>query len=180
MTQCLAKLLAKSKTHEVTDMVAVLDADVAVVKSDAIISEDLKEELKAAVRPLENTPDQLKDWHPGSDEKALDLVHPSLFPLFYSRTRVLPTGSIDLRDCAESCNEGEVVPIPKDEKVRVRGLNASLRQFSLRQVKFWSKRFQWLPCDVQFAEDDKVKITTTLTTYTLFITRSCISSSRIS
>lgn len=74
---CLAGLRAKAKTHEVTDMVAVLDADVAVVKSDAITSEDPKEELKAAVRPLENVPDQLKDWHPGFDEKVLDLVYPS-------------------------------------------------------------------------------------------------------
>ena len=81
-------------------MVAVLDADVAVVMSDAIIPEDLKEELKAAVRPLENVPDQLKDWRPGSDEKVLDLVHPSSFPL-YCYTRVLSTGSVGLKDCRE-------------------------------------------------------------------------------
>jgi len=80
-------------------MVAVLGADVAVVKSDATISEHLKEELKATVRPLENVSDQLKDWHPGSDEKVLDLVHLSLFPLLCGCTRVLPTGSVGLKDC---------------------------------------------------------------------------------
>jgi hypothetical protein len=136
-------------------MVAMLDADVAVAKSDARSS--LKT-LKATVGPLENVPDQLKDWHPGFDEKVLDLVYPSLFPL-YGRTRVLPTSSVGLRDRAESCNKDEVVPILKDEEVKVQRLDASLRQLSLRQVKFWSKRFQWLPCDVQFDEGGKVKIT---------------------
>lgn len=42
---CLAGLRAKAKTHEVTDMVAVLDADVAVVKSDA------RSSLKTLRRP---------------------------------------------------------------------------------------------------------------------------------
>lgn len=125
----------------------------------AIISEDPKEELEATVRPLENVPDQLKDWHPGFDEKVLDLAYPSLFPLLCSRTRVLPTGSVGLRDRAESCNKDEVAPILKDEEVKVQRLNASLRQLSLGQVKFWSMRFQWLLYDVQFAEGDKVKIT---------------------
>ena len=36
--------------------------------------------------PLESVPDSEKDWHPGSDGKVLDLVHPSLFPVIYGLT----------------------------------------------------------------------------------------------
>ncbi|OCL02456.1 hypothetical protein AOQ84DRAFT_182162 [Glonium stellatum] len=155
---CITELQDKAKMHEDTGMVAVLDADVAVVKSDTIIPEDLKGELKAAVEPLEKVPDRLKDWHPGSDEKVLDLVHPSLFPLLYGRSRVLPIGRVGLKDCVESCGKGEVVPVPKDEDVKIKHINSSINPRNVGTVKFWSKRFQWLPCDVEFAEDDKVKI----------------------
>lgn len=154
---CLAELQEKAKKHK--DFVAILDSDVAVVKSDSMISTDLKEELQLAVKPLENIPDRLKDWHPGSGDKVLDLVHPSLFPLVYGRSRILRNGIVGLKDCVESCGKGEVVPVPQDDDARVQYLNASLRMSSLGNVKFWSKRFQWLPCSVQFADEEDVKIT---------------------
>lgn len=35
---------------------------------------------------LEDVPEDEKDWHPGSDGRVLDLVHPSLYPVVYGRT----------------------------------------------------------------------------------------------
>ena len=140
-------------------MVAVLDADVAVVKSDARSSlKTLKKSLKQPLDLSKMSRINLKTSIPDLMRKFWTLCIPLYFRSC-GRTRVLPTGSVGLRDCAESCNKGEVVPILKDEEVKVQRLNANLRQLSLRQVKFWSKRFQWLPCDVQFVEGDKVKIT---------------------
>ncbi|RQM06044.1 hypothetical protein DH86_00002346, partial [Scytalidium sp. 3C] len=44
-----------------------------VVKSDSAVPLELKESLKRKVQVLENIPDIYKDYHPGSDEKVLDL-----------------------------------------------------------------------------------------------------------
>ena len=69
----------------------------------------------AAVAPLENVSEALKDWHPGSDGKVLDLLHPSLFPLVYGRSRILNQSEIGVEDCLESCGAGEIVPEPAGE-----------------------------------------------------------------
>ncbi|KAJ5265833.1 hypothetical protein N7524_006851 [Penicillium chrysogenum] len=50
----------------------------APVKSDSQIDASLQQALKAAVRPLKNIPEGQKDYHPGSDDRVVDLVHPSL------------------------------------------------------------------------------------------------------
>jgi hypothetical protein len=52
-----------------------------VWQSDALIDDELWSRLREAVRVLEDVPDAERDWHPGSDEQVLDLVHPSLFCL---------------------------------------------------------------------------------------------------
>jgi hypothetical protein len=52
-----------------------------VWQSDVLIDDDLRSRLREAVRVLEDVPDAERDWHPGSDEQVLDLVHPSLFCL---------------------------------------------------------------------------------------------------
>ncbi|KAH9842496.1 uncharacterized protein C8Q71DRAFT_205298 [Rhodofomes roseus] len=55
-------------------------------QSDQLIPASLKSALVSAIAPLESVPDSEKDWHPGSDGKVLDLVHPSLYPVVYGRT----------------------------------------------------------------------------------------------
>ncbi|WP_424215005.1 DUF4246 domain-containing protein [Streptomyces sp. BI20] len=52
-----------------------------VWQSDALLDDDLRARLRAAVRVLEQVPEAERDWHPGSDGQVLDLVHPSLFCL---------------------------------------------------------------------------------------------------
>ena len=52
-----------------------------VWQSDTLIDDELRSRLRAAVRVLEDVPDAERDWHPGSNEQVLDLVHPSLFCL---------------------------------------------------------------------------------------------------
>jgi hypothetical protein len=52
-----------------------------VWQSDVLIDDELRSRLREAVRVVEDVPDAERDWHPGSDEQVLDLVHPSLFCL---------------------------------------------------------------------------------------------------
>ena len=124
-----------------------------VVKSDTTVSPDLKAELRIACKSLEDIPTSLKDWHPGSDDKVLDLVHPSLFPLIYGRSRVLPTGEVGLQDCTEYIGKGEVVKPPASSDTEenlsyLYGFSGNAR------TKYWSQDFQWLPCDVELPKRD--------------------------
>lgn len=68
-----------------------------VWQSDALIDEELRSRLRAAVRVLEDVPEAERDWHPGSDRQVLDLVHPSLFCLVraVSRPDDAPWPSLD-------------------------------------------------------------------------------------
>ena len=74
--------------------------------------------------------DAEKDWHPGSDNQVLDLVHPSLYPIVYGRTFIkdLQTGKC------------EVSKPPDDASYYV------------------SQKFQWLPSDFVVAEDGTVTL----------------------
>jgi Protein of unknown function (DUF4246) len=155
-TQSIAELQHKAKLHVDTDIVSVVDATANVAKSDTLVSKDLRDALKKAVAPLENVPDRYKDWHPGSDNKVLDLVHPSLFQLVYGRSRVVTDGKVGVDDCAKWVGKGDVIPVPADEDLQQS--TSGLRYHRNQEGLFWSKQFQWLPCDVQFAEGDAVKI----------------------
>ena len=115
-----------------------------VVKSDSIVPESLKLELQAAIAKLEDVPADQKDWHPGSNGKVLDLVHPSLYPLVYGRTRVLESGKTSLEDCIARCGEGQTTQIPSQDEVAQRTiLNKNLNAYS--------RKYQWLPCEVDIS-----------------------------
>lgn len=77
-------------------MIPTLDFKAAVIKSDTAVSSELKAALRTAAARLEDIPDRLKDWRPGSKGRVLDLVHPSLFPLVYGRSRTPSSGVFDL------------------------------------------------------------------------------------
>lgn len=52
-----------------------------------IIPEETRQLLLLQVAKLENVPLAEKDWHPGSNQQVLDLVHPSLFCFVKGVTR---------------------------------------------------------------------------------------------
>lgn len=60
---------------------AEMSAVDGVWQSDTLVDDGLRDRLRAAVRVLEQVPEAEKDWHPGSNGRVLDLVHPSLFCL---------------------------------------------------------------------------------------------------
>ncbi|KAL1870237.1 hypothetical protein Daus18300_005302 [Diaporthe australafricana] len=141
---CLAELRDKARRFEKTGRILVLDSGSTVSKSDQRVPESLRKELKDAVRPLLEQPDAEKDWHPGSDDKVLNFVHPSLFPLVYGRTKVLKNGGkVPLDFSSADPTEGaEIAPL---------NAGAVLEKNIHREM--WSQKFQWLPCEVEFTED---------------------------
>ena len=128
-----------------------------VVKSDTAVSTELKTALQDAVKVFQNkVPERLKDWHPGSEEKVWDLVHPSLFPLIYGRTRVLDNGeTTTLEDCIELCGQGEIVKVPPEaETVESRIGKQTRRLYWRAHYRPFSAKFQWLPCEVDISSEE--------------------------
>ncbi|KAH6903211.1 hypothetical protein BKA70DRAFT_1514913 [Coprinopsis sp. MPI-PUGE-AT-0042] len=119
-TECIAELRHRAKTFKDSPNGAVFVYNGDVFKSDSAVSEKVRLALEEHVRPLEDVPGKLKDWHPGSDGKVLDLVHPSLFPLIYGKTKVLPVGAKVTSLLAQDCGK----------------------------TPAYSTKFQWLPCEV--------------------------------
>ncbi|KAH9914457.1 uncharacterized protein B0H18DRAFT_1125496 [Fomitopsis serialis] len=94
----------------------------------AVYSSQQHADLISAIAPLESVPDSKKDWHPGSDGKVLDLVHPSLYPVVYGRTTA--------RGAQEPLQPRATDIIPM----------------------YRSERFQWLPSEFRVQEDGSVHL----------------------
>ncbi|SPO01603.1 uncharacterized protein DNG_04276 [Cephalotrichum gorgonifer] len=131
---CIQELRDKAKASRNTGRVNVLDAEIAIVKSDTAVSEPVRQALRENVKRLEDVPDHLKDWHPGSNGLVLDLVHPSLFPVVYGLTRALPDGEkLPLDGCIGYTCKGTIIPVPTDPRY---------------EKQNWGSH-QWLPSDVK-------------------------------
>lgn len=146
----------KAELYEKTGLVAVFDYSAAAIKSDSLVPPELAAELQAAVRVLEDVPDHQKDWHPGSNEQVLDLVHPSLWPLIYGQSRILTDRTIGVSDCLDYCGVGEVIPKVDKPVIEQSSPGYYFRQQEDKTPNL-SHRFQWLPCNVML-EGSKAKI----------------------
>ncbi|KAI1351910.1 hypothetical protein F5Y01DRAFT_324779 [Xylaria sp. FL0043] len=143
---CIRELRDKVQGYQNAGLLSILDAEVEVVKSDSVIPSSLLDLLKAGVQPLEDVPDHQKDWHPRSDGKVLDLLHPSLFPMVYGTSRVLPYGKVPLRGCAKLSGNGETYDMLKGTP-----------WYSLRPALIDST--QWLPSDMAWGPAGSTRIT---------------------
>ncbi|KGQ09595.1 hypothetical protein BBAD15_g5071 [Beauveria bassiana D1-5] len=154
----IAELRAKADLYQETGLIPVMDYSACAIKSDSLMSDALVQRLKAAVAPLEDVPDAAKDWHPGSNNKVLDLVHPSLFPVIYGRTRVLPNRTIGVADCLAHAGTG--IPLPtlgQKKKQRNPDDRRHRRSTDDQDDIELSTNYQWLPCDVEL-KDGKATI----------------------
>ncbi|KAG7664424.1 uncharacterized protein J8A68_002027 [[Candida] subhashii] len=106
-----------------------------IVYSDQVINDDLKTELKSGVGKLIKSFGENLDYHPGSNNQVLDLVHPSLFPLQYEKTPILDGDEVKLASY-------------RDE---IKCAKRAVDEYGV------SKTFQWIPA-VFKKENDKFKI----------------------
>lgn len=148
---CIDELRYKAELFKKCGYVHVYHGD--VVQSDVAIPSELEALLKAAVASLENVPESKKDWHPGSEQQVLDLVHPSLFPLVYGLSKILPDTTINLDDCVKKCGQGEVLPIPPEDNSETFTITKFTRGEDPVHYAAYSRKFQWLPCDVDISGD---------------------------
>jgi hypothetical protein len=143
VTQYIDELREQAAGALSNNFTEVMEANASAFFSDKCVSLETKMALRSAAAPLEDVPNDKKDWHPGSDGKVLDLVHPSLCPLMYGKSKYLPAGIVPLRDCAGCTGQGDTVPIP----------TLSIHAFD------YSTKHQWLPCEVLVSASGEAKIT---------------------
>ncbi|RVD89867.1 uncharacterized protein DFL_000855 [Arthrobotrys flagrans] len=144
-----------------------IEPDIDVVwRADGLIDEEVRQELINAVAVLENVPEEKRDWHPGTDNTVLDLVHPSLWPIIYGR-------SVDISEKTIECPPAALIPgnynnfgeeddeynsdDPIDESewnvdTHSRVVTASAAN---RYMSGFSKKFCWLPSEFEVSADGK-------------------------
>lgn len=134
--------------------------DPGVVKSDTVIPSELQQALREAVRPLQDVPEDQKDYHPGSDNKVVDLVHPSLFPVIYGRSCILTDKTIGLDDYLDDAGQAKPLSTPPEHQSTTHLHDSDImpRRWRYRDLGPYSRKFQWMPCDIEFADGDECRI----------------------
>ena len=110
-----------------------------------MVPEHVREALIRAIAPLEDIPENEKDWDTASDGQVLDLVHPSLYPLAFGQTRILPAAISGLSDCLDRYGEGKVFAMPDYNEVE----NEETDIMNGRIMHLRSALFQWLPSNFE-------------------------------
>ena len=153
----VVELQHKAKIYQ-RQVPMVVAYDPGVVKADNILSCELKDRLKEAVKPLENIDESRKDWHPGSNDQVLDLVHPSLFPVNYGKTRIVSDRLLGLADAVAASGSGIVLSNPVAKRMRTRKF---ADWDTDDESDYWdrciSKNFQWLPCEFRFDQNGRLR-----------------------
>lgn len=90
---------------------------------------------------LENIPEEEKDFHPGSDNLVVDLLHPSLYCFVQDKSKLVNTETISKDFLPENCPT--VVEIPANRPW-------------LKPVKKPSGKYRWLPSEVRFDKNNSL------------------------
>ncbi|KAH7355962.1 hypothetical protein BKA66DRAFT_574864 [Pyrenochaeta sp. MPI-SDFR-AT-0127] len=157
---CIEELRSKARYYEKTGIIPTLDACASVVKSDSLVSADLQDALRRAFDRLKADHQASPDWHPNSNDMVQDLVHPSMYPLVYGRSRVFQEECVGLTDAIEKwAGKGEVIPKEVDDwNERRDGYRYGVGSGDV-PPNYWSYTYQWLPANASFQENGSVKFT---------------------
>ncbi|EPQ56986.1 hypothetical protein GLOTRDRAFT_120376 [Gloeophyllum trabeum ATCC 11539] len=115
-----------------------------VYQSYGLIPSELRAALLDGSRVLESVPDAEKDWHPGSNNQVLDLIHPSLHCFRIGKTLVRnpETGKLYVPSFDEYMLMREDLDLGM---YRIQGQRYSL-----------SEQHQWLPTDFIISQTGEV------------------------
>ncbi|KAJ2346536.1 hypothetical protein GGF43_004964, partial [Coemansia sp. RSA 2618] len=144
---------------------AKLSAVENVWVSDSLIDEDTTAELKRYAAVLEDVPEKDRDYHPNTNNQVLNLVHPSLYPLIYARSRLLsqpipsPAAAVDLKTFGE--HPGSLEKWHAAVKEHWKGEDGESVFYvpsGGSATSFTSEKFCWLPTEFRVGDDGDVTI----------------------
>lgn len=137
--QLLAQI-GEQERYEASPVDGVYSSDSIVAPETLALFLELAEELQRT------TP---RDFHPGSGEQVVDIVHPSLYPLAAGVSRVRERPALSLEESWRDRRGGLGLPaLPRCPAPPGEVLN---------DVSF-SKQFQWLPAEFHVQADSTVHI----------------------
>ncbi|KAL4932551.1 DUF4246 domain-containing protein [Aspergillus undulatus] len=140
---CLQELQDKARQFDRDGRLVVFNTSSGVCKSDTAISSDLKSQLSDSVDLLSHQAIRQK-----SESAVVNLVDPSLFPLVYGRTKILVGGQSCGMDEDSWSSRSKEGPVVSELPQLVKG-GSTWSWGGGRYI--WSSKFQWLPCEVEFA-----------------------------
>jgi hypothetical protein len=123
--------------------------------------------LRQAFTQLQADQASNPDWHPNTNEIVQDLVHPSMYPLVYGRSRFLPEEVVGVEDAVDKwAGKGDVIPQraewdqePAESAGGAYGVNDTNVGGLAIHRSYWSTTYQWLPANVKFTPDGGVRFT---------------------
>ena len=138
--QCVEEVKYYVQAFYGTGIVPAIDG--GVVKSDVLVPGILLHAIQKAAAALRR--DYFKE-STSEDGIVSNVLDPHLFAFSWERTRFIKYGRpMTLSDCLDRCGDGALLWQPPEdhcvEKARYRYPNNMA----------WSRRFQWLPFDVDF------------------------------
>ncbi|KAK3311855.1 hypothetical protein B0H66DRAFT_584262 [Apodospora peruviana] len=148
---CVAELKAKAEFFKNTGLIYTLNGNrvneypepktftvgktLTVIKSDTVVSSDLHHDQ--ASEP---------DWHPWTNEMVQDLIHPSMYPFVYDRSKFIHREVVRVSNAIEKWSGKGDVP-SRDSEESADGA----------PDVYWSEKYQWLPANLSFQVDSTVK-----------------------
>jgi hypothetical protein len=124
------------------------------------VTEELQKALCDAFDTLKADHAASPDWHPNSNDMVQDLVHPSMYPLVYGRTRVFPEECVNVKDAITRwAGKGTIIPKDDEATAPEREHRANKCNSDMVTRSYWSDTYQWLPANVAFQENGHVKFT---------------------
>ncbi|KAK4151114.1 hypothetical protein C8A00DRAFT_36248 [Chaetomidium leptoderma] len=163
---CILELRRKAKHFEHTGIIPTLDATFSIAKSDVLVPSELHSALRKAFVRLQADQASNPDWHPNTGKTVQDLVHPSMYPLVYGRSRFFPEEVVGVEDAVDKwAGKGEVIPRrpewgeeSTERTGRSHGVGAVIGGSDIDK-SYWSTMYQWLPANVKFMPDGGVRFT---------------------
>ncbi|KAJ3189492.1 hypothetical protein HDU85_003123 [Gaertneriomyces sp. JEL0708] len=120
--------------------------------SEPLLPPELHDRLKTQIKRLEDIPDSKKDWHPGSGNQVLDIVHPSLWPYINCVSRAFNNEQLE---AMRKENGGNIL---WHQYLNGGGVfNVYIKPPSTYHTDF-SKMYQWLPADFAISEQGSVSV----------------------
>lgn len=128
------------------------------MKSDKVVSNELHEEIRAAFDTLVANQSEAPDWHPKSNDTVMDLVHPSMYPLVYDRSKGFEEEMSNVDEAIYKWSgKGEV--IKKDPYGRWDYRSNAYKGPGSATEPCWNDTYQWLPANIAFQENGTLKFT---------------------
>lgn len=151
------ELRFKSALYEHSGAIALYNGD--VTKSDINVDDDFRLRLLNAVNRLQDVPQEMRFYNPGTGYKQEDLVPVAFCCLIYGRSRALPDKIIGVEDSLKYIGQGEIIPVPEDTGITREDITTRVATQVDIVTRPYSRRFQMLPFEMNLGEDGKWHIT---------------------